>query len=351
MEIISESQHQKSRAADVSWIFEHQQASRNRQQAQATQLRSQAALGKPSWFSELHRLKHLEQDFAFLPVGWHGGKGPMFYGKDHPTTPEDWTTEALTIDQLLSWNRTPYRGIGARTGLHTGPLMAFDFDGESSVDFACEIGLAPWAFDTWHVHRDNDPWRLKVLCRPTLDQLSQLPLGSDGSIEFQGSTLTKPKDSNKKGEALEVFFFGGRQVVLLGQHPDGGNYHWPPGLGPEQLAPPPQAWLDYAVHIAKEVHAPKRSGSRPSSSQKNGTRRLSNCPICGRHAGKGGSSLWCDETTKGLIFCMEGNTFSAEQAHGRLTSNQIVQTARGPYKFLYSKGDAFVFAPQAAGAK
>ena len=43
MAIIPESQPQKSRAADVSWIFEHQQASRNRQQAQATQLRSQPA--------------------------------------------------------------------------------------------------------------------------------------------------------------------------------------------------------------------------------------------------------------------------------------------------------------------
>lgn len=308
---------------------------------------------QPSWFPELQRLKHLEQDFAFLPVGWGSEyKAPMFYGKHHKTTPEDWTKQSLTIDELLRWDRTPYCGIGARTGLHTGPLMAFDFDGESSVDFACEIGLAPWGFNSWHVHRDNDPWRLKVLCRPTLDQLSQLPSGHDGSIEFQGSTSTKPKTEGSKGEALEVFFYGGRQVVVLGEHrSSGGNYLWPVDLGPEQLAPPPQAWLDYAIHIAKKFQDQTPRSSRPSSSQKNGTRRLSNCPICGRHAGKGGSSLWCDETTKGLIFCMEGNTFSAEQAHGRLTSNQVVQTVRGAYKFLYSKGNAFVFAPQAAGAK
>ena len=43
MEIIPESQHQKPRAADVSWIFEHQQASRNRQEAEANHLRSQPA--------------------------------------------------------------------------------------------------------------------------------------------------------------------------------------------------------------------------------------------------------------------------------------------------------------------
>ena len=314
-------------------------------------LETQPLITGAPWLAELHRLKRLEQDFAFLPTGWNGGKGPMFYGKDHPQTPEDWTKEALSIDQLLRWGRTPYLGVGARTGLHAGPLMAFDFDGASSVDFACEIGLEPWAFDTWHVHRDNDPWRLKVLCQPTPEQLATLPVGVDGSIEFQGKTQTRPKEGDDKGEALEVFFSGKRQVVLIGQHPSGGNYHWPVGLGPEQLAPPPKAWFDYAIHIAKQHHAPVRNGGgRSSSSQKNGTRRLNPCPICGRHAGKGGSSLWCDETTKGLIFCMEGSTFSAEQTHGRLTSNQVVQTTKGAYKYLYSKGDAFVFAP-VAGSK
>lgn len=311
--------------------------------------------GQPLWFPELQRLQHLEQDFAFIPVGWGNGKGPMFFGKNHETTPEDWTKQALTVEQLLAWQRTPYRGVGARTGLHAGRLLTFDFDGESSVEFGCQLGLEPWGFETWHTHRDDNPWRFKVHTQPTFEQLAQLPVGPDGGIEFQGSVGTKssPEGSKDKGEALEVFFAGGRQVILIGQHPDGGNYIWPSGLGPEALAPPPQAWLDYAIHIAKKFHAPTRStSSRASSSAKNGTRRLNPCHICGRN-NSGSNDLWCDETTKGLVFCMEGSTFSAEQAHGRLTEKQIIQTAKGPYKFLYAKnstqGNAFVFAPVTEG--
>ena len=309
-------------------------------------LETQPLITGAPWLAELHRLKHLEQDFAFLPTGWNGGKGPMFYGKKHPQTPEDWTQEALSVDQLLRWGRTPYLGVGARTGLHAGPLMAFDFDGASSVDFGCEIGIEPWAFDTWHVHRDNDPWRLKVLCQPTPEQLATLPVGVDGSIEFQGKTQTRPKEGDDKGEALEVFFSGKRQVVLIGQHPSGGNYYWPAKqgqlLGPEQLAPPPKAWFDYAIQIATDCHdrvakAPARSTTRQ------GTRKLNPCPICGRHAGKGGSSLWCEETTAGLILCMPGSTFSAEQKHGPLAVGQVVNDYALVKRSPIPEGDVLSF--------
>jgi hypothetical protein len=204
------------------------------------------------------------------------------------------------------------RSVGARTGLLTGPLLAFDFDGQTALD----LGLDPGAAGSWQVHRTTDPWRFKVLFRPTPDQLSDLP----GGVEFQGKTITAPKTGSGKGEALEVFFDGGRQVIIAGDHPSsGGHYYWPPGLGPEALGPPPTAWWRHALEIAQQQHC----GRKPSTTR-NGTRRLNPCPICGRHDGPNGSALWCEETRKGLILCMPGTTFNAEGCHGPLRIGQVV---------------------------
>ena len=273
------------------------------------------------WKSELERLRPLQDALALIPVGWGSeGKAPMFYGKDHKTTPEDWTKEALTVDQLLAWPRRPFHSVGARTGLLTGPLLAFDFDGESALG----LGLFPWNANTWHVHRDYDPFRLKVLFRPTLEHLALLPTQPGDGIEFQGKTTTAPGIDGQKGEALEVFFAGGRQVILLGHHPaTGGNYFWPDGLGPEALSAPPQDWFDHAITIATETANRVGSGSSRSPNRSR-SRRLDPCPICGRHSGHGGSELWCEETTAGLILCMPGSTFSAEQRHGALTIGQVI---------------------------
>ena len=275
-----------------------------------------------SWLSELQRLQPLQSDLALLPVGWGpGGKAPMFFSRNHPETPEDWTKEALTVEQLLQWPRRPFRAVGARTGLLTGPLLCFDFDGETSFD----LDLQPWAVTTWQVHRDTDPWRLKVLFRPTPEQIAQLPAQSDGGVEFQAKTLTAPAGPGAKGEALEVFFDGGRQVILLGQHPSsGGNYIWPAGLGPEQLSAPPEQWWAHALERAAAVAAGAHRSTGRRSSTRNGTTRLNPCPICGRHDGPGGSELWCEQTTDGLILCMPGSTFSAEQRWGPIRMGQVL---------------------------
>ena len=268
-----------------------------------------------AWQSELNRLHPLAADLALLPVGWGTGcKAPMLTAwQKHP---------GHTIDQLLAVYGI--RSVGTRTGLHTGPLLAFDFDGATAVDLGAAVGCAPWAITTWQVHRDNDPFRLKVLCRPTPEQIAQLPLQPDGSVEFQGKTLTAPATNGSKGEALEVFFAGGRQVILLGQHPSsGGNYFWPDALGPEALSAPPDDWWQHALLIAQNCKQRVATGSRSSKSRSSST-RLDPCLICGRHSGAGGSDLWCEETADGLILCMPGSTFSAEQAHGALTVGKSV---------------------------
>jgi len=284
--------------------------------------------------AELERLRPLENDLALLPVGWDaGGKAPMLTGwQKHP---------GFTVDDLQQ--HRGIRAVGARTGVFTGPLLAFDFDGESALD----LGLYPWEASTWQVHRDNDPFRLKALFRPTPAQISQIPLQPDGSIEFQGKTITAEATNERKGEALEVFFAGGRQVIVLGEHLSSrGAYVWLDDLGPEALAPPPQQCWDHALEIAQKQLAHKRfppQGGRISS--RSGTRRLNPCPICGRHNGANGSDLWCSETKDGLILCMPGSTFNCEQRHGQLAIGDVVEGYALVKRTPAETGEALTFKP------
>jgi hypothetical protein len=267
------------------------------------------------WRQQLTRLQPLENDLALLPVGWGADrKGPMLQGWQHHL--------GFTVAQLQA--HRSMRSVGARTGLLTGPLLAFDFDGATSL----ELGLDPAATGSWQVHRSTDANRLKVLFRPTLEQLTQLP----GGAEFQGKTVTG------NGEALEVFFHGGRQVIVIGDHPkSGGRYYWPEGAGPEALAPPPAPWWAHALQIAANCQQRITTGSKPSS-RRHGTTRLDPCPICGRHG-----SLWCEQTREGLILCMPGTTFNAEQRHGPLTIGQVVDGWALVKRSPIAEGDVLTF--------
>ncbi len=279
------------------------------------------ASDRAQWRQDLHRLQPFEADLALLPIGWGTEhKGPMLEGWQHHG--------GYSVAQLQQHRQM--RSVGARTGMLTGPLLAFDFDGATSL----ALGLDPTEVSTWQVHRNTDANRLKVLFRPTLEQLTELP----GGAEFQGKTITAPKTDTAKGEALEVFFDGGRQVIVLGEHPSsGGTYYWPAGMGPEALTAPPERWWAHALEIAADCRQRLSSGSKPSS-RRHGTKRLDPCPICGRHG-----SLWCEQTQQGLILCMPGSTFSAEAAHGPLRIGQVVDGWALVKRTPYSGGDVLSF--------
>lgn len=282
------------------------------------------------WFDNLERLAIHEKDIALLPVGWGSeGKAPMLKGwPSHP---------GFTVEQLAAVRGI--RSVGARTGIRSGPLLCFDIDGETALELACSLGMEPWAATTWQVHRDTDPWRLKVLFRPTVEQLSQLPLGA----EFQGKTLTCTSNGTQKGEALEVFFDGGRQVIVLGKHPSsGGNYFWPEGLGPEALAPAPDAWWQHALKIAAQSQQPHVRDGKPKTRRVN-ARRLDPCPVCGRNSG-GKSGLWCEQTSDGLIFCMPGSTFNADPT-GNMRLGAIVNGYALVKRTTRNGCDYLTFAP------
>ena len=284
-----------------------------------------------AWFAELQRLADLERRHAFIPVGWGNEfKAPMISGWQRH--------QGFAISQLMAVEGI--RSVGCRTGLHPTPLVAFDFDGQTALELACSLGMEPWRADTWQVHRTTDPFRLKVLFSPTPEQTAQLPEGA----EFQGKTITATKTDTAKGEALEVFFDDGRQVIVIGEHPSSdGNYYWPDGMGPEALSAPPDAWLNHAIDIAKKCHHNKTTGSKPSPNRRN-TLRLNPCPCCGRNS-SGGNGLWCEQTSEGLILCMPGSTFNADPT-GSMALGTVVNGYALVKRTPISDGDCLTFAPQ-----
>ena len=68
------------------------------------------------------------------------------------------------------------------------------------------------------------------------------------------------------------------------------------------------------------------------------------CPICGRDAG-----LWCSQTAAGLILCMPGVTFNAEERHGPLSIGQVVDGWALVKRTPIPEGDVLSFKPHRAG--
>ncbi len=252
-----------------------------------------------------YKLYLKESILEYLPVK---GKRPIDLDG---TYLKDWTNKSFSIKKCFTAKgRT---GIGVKTGLH---LLCLDFDGESAFDIASEAGIDWPMNEGWEVHRKDATWRIKQLFTPTPKQIALLPNG-----QFQG------KVTGKDGEALEVFLTNKRQVVIYGRHPDGGNYFWPTNNEPENLKPlppPSDSIWNFVLKVAKQQTTHKKTIHRSGSS-----RRLNPCPICGRNR-----DLWCAESSNGLLWCMNGNTFSAEIAHGPLKIGDVVNDWA-----LVAKGD------------
>ena len=81
-----------------------------------------------------------------------------------------------------------------------------------------QLGIDPDSVEAWRVNRDTDPNRCKVLMELQPND-AFAPL-CDSQISHRLVTKSAVKDENgkviQKGEALEVFWHHGRQVVVMG---------------------------------------------------------------------------------------------------------------------------------------
>ena len=245
------------------------------------------------------RLKPLEKDHCLLPIGWGADrKGPMLRG---------WTTHrGFSVEQLQEFPGA--LAVGIRSSL----LYTVDFDGASAVAHAQDQGLDPQGCATWHVSRDTDDSRLKLIFRPTATQISQAIEQGVPANGFQFNEKTGV------GEQLEHFFSPARQVIVAGRHwKSGGHYFWPDSNGPEQLSAPPQWWW---LRTLEEYQLQNKPRARSASTTSRGEwLRLGECPICGRgHNDNPICQLHVDGQT---LRCFRGGTFAPPEG---LSPGQLV---------------------------
>ena len=108
---------------------------------------------------DLERLKPLQQRLSFLPAR---GKRPL---------QDNWPNQSgLTVEELLRY--PDCSSVGVRTGPQHGPLAIFDIDGDTALELGCSLGMEPWSWITWQVHRREAPNRLKLFCIPTRNSFS-----------------------------------------------------------------------------------------------------------------------------------------------------------------------------------
>ena len=281
------------------------------------------------WRNQLHRLEPLA--LHLLPCGaGRESKAPM-----DPATGRllrGWETATFTAAEISAAGRA--RSVGARTG---EGVCCFDIDGATAVALCREHGCNPDQAPTWRVERDTDPARMKVIWQLDAEQRLQL-----GTVARKATTRWPDRDPEggiiEKGQAVELYHHAGKQVILLGEHPNsGGNYLWPNNHGPEAYSPIPLEWWDLALAIAGETLGigPERIGTaatadtstipRASSGSSNEWEPANPCPICRRN-----TTGYCSRNRNDrTIRCFHGSTFSPEISHGRLGKGDRVGGADG----------------------
>ena len=263
--------------------------------------------GFHAWRSELARLEPLD-----LPLLATGAESPQSLGelkapadlrtghrlKGWPTAKHSVADIQGACDAVIS--------AGTRTGADAHGLLVFDIDGETALGWLAARELDPAAVSTWQIHRDTDQHRLKVAFQLTEQQQQKL-----GQIKTKVDTKPPVKDDAgnvlEKGEAVEIFHQGGSQVIVLGQHyKSKGNYFWPEGMGPEDLAPIPESWWQAVLTIASTTTTTTSTRSSSTKSNRDNWQSLSDCPICGRN-----TSDYCAQHKDGkTIRCFHGSTFA-----------------------------------------
>ena len=231
-------------------------------------------------------LAQLESFCGFLPI-WKGSKSPMlkYGGEPH-----------LSLQEALGFKP-------AALAVRSPNLLTLDYDKESSFDFAAERGI-DFTFPTTHFRRTDNDLRFKQVFYCPDELLAELP---NRSIK---------RTINYCGAGLDVFLSNSCYILCDGEHEKGkGRYYSPSGLDIPDLATPPKEVWDLALEIA---HSEPKSKTRKRYYNTK-SRKMNPCIICGRD-----ERLWCSESDNGLIFCMNGSTFSSEREHGTLNIGDVV---------------------------
>tara|TARA_Y100000589_G_scaffold153652_1_gene146351 strand:+ start:679 stop:1557 length:879 start_codon:yes stop_codon:yes gene_type:complete len=268
-------------------------------------------------------LRPFEKEFAFLPC--NNNKVPPI---------RKWQLKSFSIDEIFTFNFLA--AIGVRT--QVGNLLCIDIDGITAVDYLYERNLIPQHCKTWQVHRSNHDWKMKLLFKLTPDQIQKLHSKDINESRATGAS-----------EQLEIFFYGGRQVIILGEHPSGGQYFSPRGFDIDAVTAPPDDWMELIIEASKGEQAVRRG----TSNSKDWT-RLDFCPVCKREQNpicnihKDGNTLRCfhggthyppKDLKKGQIVAKEWAFSSKELSVGIGIFSNFVKHQPTPIQKLWSLVD------------
>lgn len=252
-----------------------------------------------------------------LPLLPCGAKPPQCKAPVDPLTGnglKDWQTCVPYLpEQILSMN-----GHVLCAGMRTGDdgLLVVDIDGSSGVRWLLAVGVDPDAIDTWQVGRTTSTDRYKLVFRLTPEQRKLFP-NTKLLLRFP------PAEGQTKGDALEVYYQNGAQVVVLGEHrASGGWYCW--RNSPADIAAPDEAMFAALLALKVEVEKLRGSGGgtkgaglgKRSRKAAAGEWRESSpqqrCPVCGRdHSGACGI-----HRDGNAVSCYEGGTFTPPEPEG-----------------------------------
>lgn len=261
------------------------------------------------------RIKILEHRVRFIPTGaGKDGKAPLI---------REWSNHPGFTIQELQDQFPRARSVG----VITRPLLCFDLDGETAINYAVLNGRDPDHVNTWRINRTTDPNRFKLLFLLSGEQLEQLPnrqiTNSHRTKEPTAGIDVHGKDYVVKGEAEEIFCHPGRQVIVAGAHPvSGGHYFWPVGFGPEALSAPPENWWNHVLEVSRDYPRPAAGANKTVSTNRFFSRdwqRIEHCPICDR--GPDDNPICQLHRDGETLRCFLGQTFSPPT---NLASGQLV---------------------------
>jgi hypothetical protein len=251
-----------------------------------------------TWRSQLHILAPL--NLPLLPIGSNGsGKAPA-----DPTTGRglpQWPTASFTTLQIQE-SCSSIVAVGTRTGPDAHGLIAFDIDGATAVNFCRTNNCDPFLANTWRVHRNTDPAKLKVIWRIPPDYPNHLDL-----TVTKHTTKQQSAPGAADGENIATYY-GAGQIVILGNHLDsGGKYYWPTHNTPAQLADIPPEWWNLAILIDQLNNSQKTTRNKSARTTKSSDWKiLTYCPICGRDK----HDACRQHIDCNTILCLHGGTFS-----------------------------------------
>lgn len=224
---------------------------------------------------------------------------------------ENWQTTDLhfTPEQIAAMNGCVI-AVGFRTG--SDGVLVVDVESLSALEWLLTHGVNPTDIHTWQIWRTTSDDRFKLVFRLTAQQQALFP-NDKILIRFP------KRDGQEKGDALEMYYQGGAQVVVAGAHNSSGVWYCWRNAQAAVIAPDATV---FAALVALRDERDRRRGLGGCGGSKGSTKAAAGewadsserrpCPVCGR----GHTGACAIHRSGDAVSCYEGATNYPPQPEG-----------------------------------